>query len=99
MKFTPAGEIIGKDHKVRTVVISHDPYLPDGEYTFLDQYCTDKTCDCRKVIIHVFHNQTFVSAVDYGWGSKSYYAKWLRTYKEDPILDELCGLRVCRTGV
>jgi len=47
-KFIPAGEIIGDKHLLRTVTISEDPSLPDGEYTFIDTYCTDLKCDCRK---------------------------------------------------
>lgn len=65
-ELVPAGEIIGNRHQARTVTISGDPSLPDGEYTFLELYCLDPGCDCRKTIIQVFHNNRHVSTINYG---------------------------------
>ena len=60
MEFIPAGEIIGDAHQVRTVTIRKDPLLPDGEYGFIDTYCADPDCDCRKTMIQVIHNEKIV---------------------------------------
>ena len=95
MSFIPAGEIIGKKkHEVRTVVISDDPLLPDGEYSFLDLYCTDKKCDCRKAMFHVLHNGKLVSVVNYGWENEAYYRKWLRCDRDDSMPQEMVGVKV-----
>ena len=92
MSFIPAGEIIGKKkHEVRTVVISDDPLLPDGEYSFLDLYCTDKKCDCRKAMFHVLYNGKLVSVVNYGWENEAYYRKWLRCDRDDSMPQEMVG--------
>ena len=48
MNFIPAGEIIGKVYHIRNVTIKQNPYLPDGDYGFIDMYCSDPNCDCRK---------------------------------------------------
>jgi hypothetical protein len=77
MNFLPAGEIIDEKHQIRTVRISSSPNLPDGEYGFIDTYCTDIDCDCRKTMIQVRHNGRFVSLINYGWENPLFYEKWM----------------------
>ncbi len=56
MEFIPAGEVIGEGHQIRTVRIADSPELSDGEYQFVDMYCKDPSCDCRKTMIQVLHD-------------------------------------------
>ena len=77
MNFIPAGEIIGAKHQVRSVRIVESPQLPDGEYTFVDMYCTDPDCDCRKTMVQVMHDGRFVSLINYGWENTEYYRRWM----------------------
>ena len=53
MEFVPASTIIGIAHRVRTVRLAGSSTLPDGEYAFVDFYCKDVDCDCRKAMIWV----------------------------------------------
>ena len=76
MEFIPAGEILD-NVQIRTVTISCDPNLPDGEYSFVDMYCTDSSCDCRKTMVAVLHKGTNIATIDYGWESEAYYEKWI----------------------
>lgn len=76
MEFIPAGEIVD-NVQIRTVTISSDPNLPDGEYAFVDMYCTDDACDCRKTMVAVMHNGAQVATVDFGWETDAYYQKWM----------------------
>ena len=86
MDFIPAGEIIGEAHQVRTVSIKQSPQLPDGEYSFVDAYCTDPECDCRKTMIQVMHNEKLVSLINYGWESATFYENWIGgSAKDDPM--------------
>ncbi len=85
MEFIPAGEIIGDAHQVRTVRITSSPQLPDGEYCFLDMYCTDPSCDCRKTMIRVLHNGEAVSIINYGWESPSYYKQWFGADQDEDV--------------
>ncbi|MDY6987085.1 MAG: hypothetical protein SWQ30_03425 [Thermodesulfobacteriota bacterium] len=94
MEFTPAGEIIGSAHQVRTVTISDSPQLPDGEYRFIDMYCTDPFCDCRKTIIQVFRNGAFVATINYGWEPPSFYKKWLGGGCHDEITVQMHGASI-----
>lgn len=77
MEFKPAGEIIGDKFQVRTVQIARSPQLPDGEYRFIDMYCTDPHCDCRKTMIQVMHEGRLVSLINYGWEEPEFYRKWM----------------------
>lgn len=79
---------------MRTVVISDDPNLPDGEYTFIDTYCTDNTCDCRKTIIQIFHQKKHVSTVNYGWENPKFYLRWLNSTKDRELAEEMSGLSI-----
>lgn len=90
--FLPAGEIIGDKHLVRTVTISDDPRLPSGEYRFIDYYCTDKACDCRKTIIQVFYQDGHVSTVNFGWEDEKFYTDWMRAGDDDEMAKEMSGL-------
>lgn len=66
MEFVPAGEFIGEEHQVRTVGLRDSRQLPDGDYRFVDTYCTDPTCDCRKTMIIVYRNDVHVSTINFG---------------------------------
>jgi len=94
MYFKPAGEVLGDIHPIRTVTISDDRRLPDGEYKFVEHYCTDKDCDCRKTIIRVFHEDRCVSTVDYGWEDPKFYLKWLKSTKDKEMAQEMSGLSI-----
>ncbi len=91
--FLPAGEILGPECQVRTVVIAEDPHLPSGAYTFIDSYCTDNNCDCRKTIIQIFHEEKLVSIVSFGWESPRFYLRWLNS-KDRELADEMSGLSI-----
>ncbi len=56
-------------------------YLPAGNYLFVEMFCNEKNCDCRRVIFSVFNdNQKIALAnIGYGWESVSFYKKWNRS--------------------
>jgi hypothetical protein len=91
MEFIPAGEIIGKSHQVRTVSIKQSPQLPDGEYSFIDMYCADPECDCRKTMIQVVHKGKLVSVINYGWESAIYYKNWMGSSAKDNSMPKMNG--------
>jgi hypothetical protein len=52
--------------------------LPAGEYAFVEFYCEDLDCDCRRVFIQVIarHRQdTVLASINYGWEKESFYRK------------------------
>jgi hypothetical protein len=98
MKFIPAGEIIGDAHQVRAVTIAKSPQIPDGEYQFVDMYCNDPLCDCRKTMIQVLHNGTNVATINFGWEPHSFYEKWMGSGSSDSM-PEMAGATMDITSV
>lgn len=69
------------DKETRRITLRNDPQIPDGEYAFVDSFCADKDCDCRRVYFEVlqidpdyeiFHAAT----ISYGWEDLDFYASW-----------------------
>src|SRR5688572_12811586 len=52
--------------------------LPAGEYAFLEFYCDDLECDCRRVFIQVIgrlQQDKVLASINYGWDKASFYRK------------------------
>ena len=59
--------------------------LPAGEYGFLELYCNEPTCDCRRVLFQVCRADRpnkVLATINYGWESEDFYAKWLHGDRE-----------------
>ena len=94
MGFIPAGEIIGNKHQIRTVTINKNSKLPEGEYSFIDTYCNDFECDCRKTMVHVLLNEKLVSIINYGWESKSFYDNWMGENTDTESIPKMNGASI-----
>lgn len=55
--------------------------LPAGTYLFVEMFCNEKGCDCRRVMFSVFHDEQKepLAYIGYGWESESFYKKWMRS--------------------
>lgn len=65
--------------EMRAVTIPDGDSVPPDDYGFLEFYCTDNDCDCRRVIIRVLgqHSGDKVWAtISYGWENAAFYRKW-----------------------
>ena len=54
--------------------------VPRGEYILLENYCTDKSCDCRKVMLNVVEvnpPRRILATIGYGWETVAFYTKWM----------------------
>ncbi len=51
--------------------------LPAGDYFFVESYCNDPDCDCRRVFLNVVHNNDIVATIGFGWESLEYYRRWM----------------------
>jgi len=71
-------ELAARETRTVTVKDRHD--LPDGEYGFVELYCDEPGCDCRRVMIDVLRPGTAWSkiwaTIGYGWESLGFYGKW-----------------------
>jgi len=54
-----------------------DDLLPDGTFLFTEYFCTDRKCDCQRVLVKVFHTQSQfappkdVATISYSWNPSS----------------------------
>jgi hypothetical protein len=54
--------------------------LPPGEYGFLEMYCDERGCDCRRGLLSVIaRDQVGIQAViGWGWEDVDFYARWMK---------------------
>jgi hypothetical protein len=74
--------------ETRSAKVTQREDLPDGEYGFLEFYCNEPGCDCRRVTISVLRPETGWSktwaTISYGWESPDFYRRW-SVPDSDPI--------------
>jgi hypothetical protein len=78
--------------ETRSITMHNNPGLPDDDYGFLEAYCNDENCDCRRVFFNVISRKRaeMVAVIAYGWEDSGFYARWFR--QNDPnIIQELQG--------
>ena len=74
--------------------IKQSPQLPDGEYSFIDTYCTDPDCDCRKTMVQVMLDGKLVSVINYGWESANFYESWMGSSAKDNPMPSMHGASI-----
>jgi hypothetical protein len=64
--------------------------LPVGDYSFLEMFCDEVNCDCRRVFFRVVSASRMKceAIVSWGWESRAFYRKW-SGQKDFKILDSL----------
>ncbi len=83
--------------ETRTVMLRGDDDLPDGEYGFIEFYCDEPACDCRRVVVNVMTPHTGATVwatMSFGWESLQFYQDRLgyledATVAKGPSLDPL----------
>ena len=58
--------------------------IPAGQYAFLEMFCDEPGCDCRRVLFTVIDTASgrCEAVINFGWEDASFYAAWLR--EDDP---------------
>ena len=72
--------------------------LPGRDFGFMELYCTERRCDCRRVIFWVFamdRPRKPVATLGYGWESPDFYLKWMHG---NPFAERMAGLSVEALG-
>ncbi len=66
--------------------------VPVDSYLFVELFCNDKKCDCRRVFLEVYSDpQKYpVAVICWGWEPVAFYRKWLG-FTDKEILIELKG--------
>jgi len=85
--------IAEKETRTITVFKNNDLGLPADEYGFVELFCNNKKCDCRRVFFEVFsrnRNQS-EAVICWGWENAAFYKKWMGGYIDKQMLTELIG--------
>ena len=85
-------EVAMRETRSVTVPPDSDTGVPPGEYGFLELFCNEKGCDCRRVFLYVVSapKNDVHAVIAYGWESPAFYSKWMGD--NDPtIIDSLRG--------
>jgi hypothetical protein len=69
------------EKETRRITLRNDPKIPDGEYAFVDSFCEDADCDCRRVYFDVLqidpdYEPIHVARISYGWEDLDFYLSW-----------------------
>ena len=54
--------------------------LSAGDYHFIEFYCTDRKCDCRRVLLNVCEASRMglgLASINFGWESEEFYTRWM----------------------
>lgn len=75
----------GAPVETRSVIACGAKGLRDGTYRFVEFYCDEPGCDCRRVVIQVWNeSDTPLATFNFGWESPEFYTKWSKT--GDPVV-------------
>jgi len=72
--------------ETRTARVTGRRDLSDGNYGFIEMFCTDPACDCRRAIIQVIEEKApgdVVATINYGWETPEFYRSWLGGETDD----------------
>ena len=85
-------ELAEQETRTITVLDGSSWGLPAGEYAFLEMFCDEPGCDCRRVFFTVMSSfgKRLETVIAYGWESRNFYAKWLGMGTPE-MIDELQG--------
>lgn len=77
------------ENETRAVIVFNDSVLPPGRYPFIEFYCDEPGCDCRRAIIHAMceNKRTLEAEISFGWESRAFYAEWMGD--DDPDVVEM----------
>jgi hypothetical protein len=66
--------------ETRSILVPPGQDLPSGEYGYIEFYCNEPGCDCRRATIIVLRPDTGWNkpwaTISYGWESLEFYNKW-----------------------
>ncbi|TSC54291.1 MAG: hypothetical protein LiPW30_715 [Parcubacteria group bacterium LiPW_30] len=69
------------EKETRVLTVQGWPGFPNGEYGFLELYCDDPKCDCRRVVIWAATEKPEAkiwATINYGWERIEFYERWMR---------------------
>lgn len=84
-------EIAKRETRSVMLLQPSDAGLPPGDYGFLEFFCDETGCDCRRVFFCVMseRRRDVEAVIAYGWESPEFYRRWMGS--NDPR--DIAGLK------
>jgi hypothetical protein len=89
MLFIPPIEVLpGLKNEIRCVTITRtDDEVPPGVYAFVESFCDEEDCDCRRAFIHAYGmegawERRHLATIGYGWEDDDFYADWMHGQRD-----------------
>jgi len=72
-------DVAERETRTITVLDGSNVGLPPGQYSFLEMFCDERGCDCRRVFFYVVSSRRndVEAVITWGWESPEFYAKWM----------------------
>ena len=82
-------EVAESETRTVTVIDPSSFNLPPAHYSFLEMFCDEPGCDCRRVFFSVVSSlQNDIKAViAWGWEDQTFYRKWMGSNDPHEIKD------------
>ena len=79
--------IAEKETRTITILPGSRDGLPPGDYSFLEMFCDERGCDCRRVFFTVVSSfrKGIEAVVAWGWEEPDFYAKWMKDDDPDVV--------------
>jgi hypothetical protein len=96
MPFVPFAEYFPDvaPNETRAVMTYEDGVETDARL-FVESFCDERGCDCRRVYIHVYSTRKRtrgpLATISWGWEPDAFYRRWARFPLSKADLDELRG--------
>ena len=87
-------DIAEEETRVITILESSPSPLPPDHYMFIELFCNDLHCDCRRVFFNVTSSSRpdCMAVIAYGWETDEFYTNWMYIDDDDrSIIDNLRG--------
>jgi hypothetical protein len=90
--YTRCRELALRETRTMTILRRTSAGLPPGEYAFLEMFCDEPGCDCRRAFFYVISpgSKEALAVIAYGWEDRAFYARWMGS-KDPRDLDGLQG--------
>ncbi len=73
-------ELAEQETRSITILPGSNLGLPPGEYGFLEMFCDEPGCDCRRVFLHVVcsFRKDAQAVIAWGWEDLDFYRRWFQ---------------------
>ncbi len=89
MLFIPLTEVLpALKNEIRCVTVTRtDDEVPAGVYAFIESFCDEQDCNCRRVFINVYAMEgswegKHLATIGYGWEDDHFYDDWMHGQRD-----------------